>query len=118
MVNGFGLVWDGNSADTCSGNTGDYLRYNNPHKLSMYLASGLPVIIWSQAAEAPLVLEKGVGIAVSSLREIPEVLSGVDAVRYGKMRERVLALSGELRSGYYTKRAIIDSCARFGIGGE
>ena len=30
----FGLVWDGNSLDECSGNWGEYLRFNNPHKTS------------------------------------------------------------------------------------
>ena len=25
----FGLVWDGISAETCAGNTGEYLKYNN-----------------------------------------------------------------------------------------
>ena len=30
---GFGLVWMA-KYNTCSGNTGEYLRYNNPHKLS------------------------------------------------------------------------------------
>lgn len=39
----YGLVWDGDSAETCSGNTGEYLKYNNPHKTSLYLASGIPI---------------------------------------------------------------------------
>ena len=35
MLNsGFGLVWDGERIDTCQGGYGQYLRYNNPHKLS------------------------------------------------------------------------------------
>lgn len=32
----FGLVWDGNSCDTCAGIYGQYLQYNNPHKFSLY----------------------------------------------------------------------------------
>ena len=35
LNSGFGLVWDGNSVDTCSGDFGEYLQYNNPHKLSL-----------------------------------------------------------------------------------
>lgn len=42
---GFGLIWDGESIETCKGATGQYLKYNNPHKLSLYLSSGLPVVI-------------------------------------------------------------------------
>lgn len=55
LTKGFGLIWDGDSIDTCKGGYGDYLRYNNPHKLSLYLSSGLPVIIWKYAAEAAFV---------------------------------------------------------------
>ena len=29
----FGLVWDGDSYEACTGNYGEYLRYNNPHKV-------------------------------------------------------------------------------------
>src|SRR5699024_6210027 len=50
----YGLIWDGDRIDTCSGNVGNYLRYNNPHKLSMYLVANMPVIIWDKAAEADL----------------------------------------------------------------
>lgn len=41
----FGLVWDGISAQSCIGNTGEYLKYNDPHKTSLYIASGIPVIV-------------------------------------------------------------------------
>ena len=40
----FGLIWDGAEVTTCSGNFGEYLKYNAPHKTSLYLSSGLPVI--------------------------------------------------------------------------
>ena len=33
----FGLVWDGDSLDTCSGEYGQYLKWNSPHKVSFYL---------------------------------------------------------------------------------
>lgn len=102
---GFGLVWDGDSIDTCSGSTGQYLRYNNPHKLSLYLAAGLPVMIWREAAEADFVTRNGVGVVVDSLREINEVMSGISDMDYSAMRERVLALSSKLRSGYFTRSA-------------
>lgn len=49
---GFGLVWDGNGLNGCTGVFGEYMKYNNPHKTSLYLASGLPVIIWEKAAMA------------------------------------------------------------------
>ena len=42
----FGLVWDGLNIDCCSGRLGEYLRYNNPHKASLYLRCNLPLIVW------------------------------------------------------------------------
>lgn len=49
------MVWDGESIDGGLGLSGQYLKYNNPHKLSVIFTSGLPVIIWNEAAEAGLV---------------------------------------------------------------
>ena len=53
----FGLIWDGEAVDSCTGQTGEYLRINNPHKTSLYLAAGFPVVIWKQAALAPFITE-------------------------------------------------------------
>ena len=41
-----GLIWDGNS-DSSDENIGmkNYTKINNPHKLSCYMAAGLPVIV-------------------------------------------------------------------------
>ena len=113
MEGDFGLVWDGNSAETCAGNTGEYLKYNNPHKTSLYLASGMPVIVWSQAAIADFVLERGVGITVDSLYEIEEKIRGITEEEYSQMCERVNHIGKQIREGSYTKAAIkkgIEKC--------
>lgn len=103
----FGLVWDGNSVETCSSATGEYLRYNNPHKLSLYLACGVPVIIWDDAAEAQFVREEHVGFTVRSLKEIPAKLRTLDAFAYRTMLENACRLSKQLRRGEYTKRILL-----------
>ena len=36
----------------------DYLRINNPHKTSLYLACGIPIITWNKAAIAQYVRKK------------------------------------------------------------
>lgn len=113
LVGDFGLVWDGDSAETCAGNTGNYLRYNNPHKTSLYLASNMPVIVWKESAVADFVLGNGVGIAVSSLTEISDAIQAVTPEEYAAMCERVKTVSEKLRSGYFFTRAI-----RACIGGE
>ncbi len=59
LTSGFGLVWDGASINGCVGQSGQYLRYNNPHKLSLYLSSGLPVIIWKEVCGGRFCRETG-----------------------------------------------------------
>lgn len=102
----FGLVWDGDSAETCSGVYGEYLRYNNPHKTSLYIASGLPVIIWDQAALAPYIKAKGLGILVPGLTGLADTLSSVSATEYSDMLINVAKESARLRAGMNTKEAV------------
>lgn len=102
----FGLVWDGNSLDGCEGSYGNYLKYNNPHKLSLYLASQTPVIVWSKSAEKDFVLENGVGIAVDSLKDLPEVLSKISKEDYAAMVKNTKAVQKKLAKGFYLKQAL------------
>ena len=108
----FGLVWDGISAETCAGNTGEYLRYNNPHKTSLYLASGIPVVCWSQAAIADFVVSNGVGITVDSLYQLEERINSVSDEDYKQFAENAGKMAEKLRSGYYTLRAIENASER------
>lgn len=103
---GFGLVWDGNSILTCNGGAGKYLRYNNPHKLSLYLASGMPVVIWDEAAEAEFVRENGLGLCVSSLPEAVNLIDGITREEYMRMAENVSVVQKQLIHGYYTRKAL------------
>lgn len=102
----YGLVWDGDSLDTCSGLTGEYLKINNPHKLSLYLAVGLPVIIWEEAAEAEFVLKENVGFTVKSLYELPDKLASVSDADYEIMKRNAEIVGMRLRKGEYLTNAI------------
>lgn len=106
LNSGFGLVWDGNSIDTCSGDFGEYLQYNNPHKLSLYLASGIPVVIWDKAAEADFVRKHNLGICVSSLSELKDKLEQISEKNYQEMIKNVANISTLLRYGEHTKNSI------------
>lgn len=68
-ISGFGLVWDGDSPSQLAGPFGDYLRYNAPHKFSLYLALGMPVIVPAAAAVASVVERYGLGACVGSIEE-------------------------------------------------
>lgn len=102
----FGLVWDGASIETCSGIHGEYTRYNNPHKTSLYLACGFPVIVWEEAAIARFIIENGIGIAVRSLKELPDRLSTVSEDEYINMCRETHAISDKLRSGWFLRASL------------
>ncbi len=102
----FGLIWDGTSTDKCEGSNGRYLRYNNPHKTSLYLVSGLPVIVWKEAAIALFVERNQVGITVDSLEDLKDKLDKLSDVKYSEMLEHTREISARLQEGYYLKHAI------------
>ena len=103
---GFGLVWDGDELDTCAGEWGGYLKWNNPHKLSLYLASGLPVVTWDDAATASFIKENDVGITVASLKELPTVFSSITVERYRELCANARCVARKLREGYFLKAAV------------
>lgn len=102
----FGLVWDGSSVDACTGDFGEYLQYNNPHKTSLYIRCELPVIIWKKAALAQFVEENGIGITIGSLKEIDEKLNLLSPEEYAAMKQNVCSVSRKLASGHYISEAI------------
>lgn len=106
LTDRFGLIWDGNSADTCSGEYGEYLKYNSPHKASLYLSSGIPVIVWSQSALAPVVKSLGVGFAVESLADIEPMLNKLSDVDDHRMKIAALNVAKKLRTGQMIESAV------------
>lgn len=102
----YGLIWDGDRIDTCSGKIGNYLRYNNPHKLSMYVAANMPVIIWNKAAEADFVKKNGIGITISSLSEIPEKINSISKEDYLKMNSSVKDVKSKIKNGKFLLNAL------------
>jgi putative glycosyltransferase len=102
----FGLIWDGDEIITCSGITGNYLRYNNPHKTSLFLVAGMPIIVWEHSAMRDFVENNGVGIVIDDLNSLEEKLLGVSDEEYISMKRNVKIISNKLREGYYTSTAI------------
>jgi len=106
LEGGFGLVWDGSSADTCDGIFGQYLTINNPHKTSLYLASNLPVIIWKEAALSSFIEENKCGFAVSSTEEIHDILASMSEEEYLEMVENAKKIGEKLRGGFYLEKVV------------
>ena len=102
----FGLVWDGDSLDTCSGEYGQYLKWNSPHKVSFYLRAGLPLIIWKEAAVAPIIEEAGAGIAINSLKELDDRLKALTLEDYQKMKANTVIMAKRLNEGHFLHQAL------------
>lgn len=102
----FGLVWDGDSTEECTGDWGEYLRINDPHKTSFYLRAGIPVIVWSQAAMAPFIEQQRVGIAVDGLSQLGDRLNSLSAADYAQMKQNALAMGQRLAAGFYIKEGL------------
>lgn len=103
---GWGLVWDGDSIDTCSGDLGEYLKIIAPHKLSLYIASGIPVIVWSGSAHADFVRKNNIGIAVDSISDAYGLLSNLTVEEYKVMVHNTRLIGNKLRKGEFLKSVI------------
>lgn len=106
LLGDYGLIWDGNSLKMCEGLYGEYLKYNNPHKLSLYIVSGLPIIVWNKAAIADYIIENNLGITISSLEEIEEKISNITEKEYKIMKENVLKLQEKIKKGEVLKQIL------------
>ena len=106
LEGGFGLVWDGDSAQTCSGVFGEYLRYNNSHKASLYLASGFPLVVWKQSALSRFVLENGCGIAVESLHDLKATIDYLSDEDYQDLVEKTKYIGKKIRDGFFLTNAL------------
>lgn len=99
----YGLVWDGEGKDEIAGGLGEYLRYNNSHKCALYLASGIPVIVWEKSGMAHFVETHGCGITIGRLSEIPQKLAQADGT---ELRAQARRVSAQLQDGQYFKQAL------------
>ena len=97
----FGLIWDGDSIYTCDGIWGNYMRINNPHKLSLYIVLNLPIIVWKDAAVAKFVEENGLGFSVASLLDISDKLSALTQKDYLTFRKNLGYFNRKVTSGEY-----------------
>ena len=98
-----GLIWDGNFDESDENVTfKNYTKYNNPHKLSCYIAAGIPVVVWRKAAIADFVNKHNIGYTISNLYDI----NNIDLSDYINKKENVKILQKEAREGYFTINAM------------
>jgi hypothetical protein len=102
----FGLIWDGEGADGPSGAIGNYQQYIFPHKLSLYILAGMPVIAPKFGGSAEYIRSMGIGWLINSLEEVPELLLTMDEISYQHVRKKILSLQLEISGGEHLTEAI------------
>lgn len=102
----FGLIWEGSSLDSCEGALGNYMRINNPNRLSLFLANDMPVITWKKAGLAKFIETNQVGFTVDSLSEIDYILSKMSRSKYLEILCNVKRIGKQIRNGFFAKQAI------------
>ena len=80
---------------------------NISHKVSTYLAAGIPVVVPSYLSNASFIQEKGLGYVVNSLEEANRLVEHTTAEAYQHMVENVYKVSYILKEGYFTKKLLI-----------
>lgn len=104
---GFGVVVTENLVEKSNMNFVYYNQFNNPTKLSMYLAAGLPVIVSSKTYHAQLVEKHGIGLVIDDLNEIDQIFSRMSPEDYHRLLENVKSWQEAVASGFFIKRALI-----------
>lgn len=107
---GWGLVWDGDSIETCTGELGNYLRINASHKLSLYLSAGIPVIVWEKSGVAEYIKNNKLGITISSLKDIKRTIFEMSDSEYFTIIKNVKTISVEIRNGKMLKGILNTIC--------
>lgn len=102
----WGLVWDGDSIDTCAGPYGKYLQINAPFKLSLYLAMNIPVIVWNKSAMAKYVKKYHLGICVDNLKEISTKIDALSENDLAQIYIGVSKASLDVKQGEKIKSVI------------
>lgn len=102
----YGLCWDGDYLNTCGGTIGEYLKYTNPHKTSLYLAMGMPVIISSKITTSEFIKQENAGVIIDSLYDLPSVLRSISEKEYINLQKNAKNLSKKLRNGFFLKNII------------
>lgn len=95
----WGLLWDGDDIDQCSGQFGKYLQIIAPHKFSLYIASGLKILVWEKSAMASIVEKYYIGLKINKLSDIHGVISKLSDEERELMEKNVLKLSEKIRKG-------------------
>ncbi|WP_286081831.1 sugar transferase [Parablautia intestinalis] len=99
---GFGLIWEQTAPAS-------YYKYHQPHKLSTYLAAGIPVIVQKGLAREQAIIDYGLGFSVNSTQEAADIVKNITEDEYQTLVENIKNISFLIRGGFFTKKLLIDT---------
>lgn len=102
----FGLVWDGDSIDGPAGSFGHYMQYISHHKLSLYILSKLPIIVFENAGSAQFIKTHQIGFTVSHLHELKDRIDALTEKEYQQMVKNLHKYALRISTGKYLTEAI------------
>ena len=100
----YGLIWDGAEINKFDDKLGNYLCYNNPHKFSLYIAAGLPVIAPEKSAIGAFIKELKIGFLITKLADIQNM--AIDDASYSIMINNILKLREKVINGIFFSDAL------------
>ncbi|MBS9335365.1 sugar transferase [Fructobacillus sp. M1-13] len=103
LKSGFGLLWDSDYEDKLFQS---YTKVNAPHKASLYLKAGLPLIVWSKSGLADLVRTEQIGFTIDKLTDLNEKLAALTKSDYETYQKNLLVLRERIDNGFYTSTAL------------
>ena len=104
-----GLVWDGDLDESdVDSYFKNYLKYNNPHKLSCYMATGIPVIAWSKSAISDFIKKNNIGYLINNIYDI----NNIDFSDFTEKLKNVKLIRNDVLNGYYTKSVLNNIISR------
>lgn len=109
----FGLIWSGDETNVCAGSKGKYYEYATPHKLSMYIMAGMPIIVPNNFSIKKEILDLNIGLVINSLGEIEEKLNKISKEEYLNMQKNVIEVQKEISKGLHTLRCIKEMVEHF-----
>ena len=80
--------------------------------MSLYLSSGLPVIVWSESAESEFVEKNKVGFSVSSLEEISTIFEALSEEQLIEFKKNAIEIGNKLKQGHYLSTAVKEAINR------
>lgn len=107
MKGNYGLIWEGEYQIQEKDN---YIRFNNPHKASLYIASGMPIIIWKGSALSDYVESEKIGISINNLDELDRAVEAINEERYNEMVKNCLKIRAKVIKGIFLKNVLKEIC--------